>query len=44
LFALISTSLPVEQAPAAMGRLDEGWWLDVSEHQTGSLNFDIEFA
>ena len=35
LFALTSTSLPVEQALAAMGRLDEEWWLDVPEHQTG---------
>ncbi len=44
LFALISTSLPVGQALAAMRRLDEEWWLDVPEHQTGALNFDIEFV
>jgi len=44
LFALISTSLPVEQALAAMRRFDEEWWLDVPEHQTGALNFDIEFV
>jgi hypothetical protein len=44
LFALISTSLPVAQALAAMRRFDEEWWLDVPEHQTGALNFDIEFV
>ena len=43
LFALISTSLPVEKALEAMRRLDDEWWLDVPEHQTGMLNFDIEF-
>src|SRR5580658_7076037 len=34
LFALIATSLPVEQALAAMRRFDEEWWLDVPEHQS----------
>lgn len=44
LFALISTSLPVEQALAAMRRFDDEWWLDVPEYQTGTLNFDVEFV
>jgi len=44
LFVLISTSLPVEQALAAMCRLDEEWWLNVPEHQTGMLNFDVDFV
>jgi len=44
LFVLISTSLPVGQALAAMRRFDEEWWLEVPEYHTGTLNFDVEFA
>jgi hypothetical protein len=44
LFALISTSFPVDQALEAMRRFDEEWWLNVPEQQTGALNFDVEFV
>jgi len=44
LFALIPTSLSVHQAMQAMNKLDEEWWLDVPEHKTGTLNFDVKFV
>ena len=44
LFALISTSIPVDHALAALRILDEEWWLDVPEQRTGALNLDIEFV
>ncbi|MGE0133148.1 MAG: hypothetical protein AB7U82_34155 [Blastocatellales bacterium] len=43
LFALIFTTLPVDEALACLERLDQDWWLDASTRANGLLNLDVEY-
>lgn len=44
LFAVIETSLPREQARAALRRLDEDWWLDALDRVGFGLTLDVEYG
>ncbi|MDP3047381.1 MAG: hypothetical protein Q8O07_07890 [Chloroflexota bacterium] len=43
LFALVGTSLSPQEALGTLDRLDQDWWLDVSDQSHGNLVVDVKF-
>jgi len=43
LFAVVRTSMPVEQAMSAQEAFDVAWWFDAARQAKGRLNFTTEY-
>jgi len=43
LFAVVKTSMPVEQALLALGAFDSSWWFNAAKEAKGRLNFTTEY-